>query len=83
MAEEGRAPTLERTERIAVLPRLSVAVSLVRLRVPKPPAVCFMATPESLARFTAPSRGAAISVLSLLRGRSGDLTREMDDLEMG
>ena len=93
MVEEGCASTLERTDRMAVLPRLRVPVSLVRLRlpvslvrlrVPEPPATCFIITAESLVRFPVPpSRGVAFIVLSLVSGRSGDLTREMDNLEMG
>ena len=66
-----------------MLPRLSVPESLVRLSVPEPTAVCFMTTIESLPRLSVPSEGVTLSVPSLVRGRSGDFTREMDDLEMG
>lgn len=79
--EEGRAPILERTERVAVLPRLSVPVSLLRFKVPDPPAVCFIVTAaESLVCFIVPSEVLTPSVVS---GKSGDFTRDMDDLGIG
>ena len=80
VAEEGLAHTLDLAERMAVLPLLRVLVSLLRLRVPAPPTTCFTTTGSMLC-FGVLSLGALAP--SLVMGRSGDFTREIDDLGIG